>query len=143
MMILRKSCHGKSIRCIVSVCGIAIRSRYFSEYFAWAYNSGVPDFEYDTGNRNSCSLVSPLISLTNVTYPELRYMDWIQTELRPSFDICRTEITTNNGQSWTVLLQTFDSTEQWLERGPDRFKTLYREYHPHSLPFRFSRCAIQ
>lgn len=92
--------------------------RYYSEYHAWAYNRGEPFFDYNTGARNSCSLVSPLISLANTVHPELRYMDWIQVEERVNYDICWTEISVDNGQNWTTLLEVFGSTEEWIARGP-------------------------
>lgn len=93
-------------------------ARYTSEFHSMAYNRGDPNFDYDTGGRNSCSLVSPLISLANTTHPVLRYSDWIQNEERELYDICRTEISIDNGQSWVVLFEVNDKTEQWIERGP-------------------------
>jgi len=93
-------------------------ARYLSEFHSYGYNRGDPWFDYDTGARNSCALVSPLISLANATHPELRYWDWIENEEREFYDICRTEISTDNGQTWTVLYETFTKTENWLERGP-------------------------
>ncbi len=92
--------------------------RYYSPYFAWAYNRGQPTFNYDTGTRNSCSLVSPKITLGNCFHPELAYMDWIQNEERPEFDICRTEITVDGGRTWELLFETYDKTERWTRRGP-------------------------
>ncbi|MCD4653222.1 hypothetical protein K8T06_04745, partial [bacterium] len=93
-------------------------ARYMSEFHSWAYNKGDPEFNYDTGARNSCSFVSPLISLANTTHPELRYWDWIQNEERELYDICWTEISIDNGQNWTVLFETYQKTEVWIERGP-------------------------
>ncbi len=92
--------------------------RYYSPYFAWAYNRGQPSFNYDTGVRNSCALISPKITLNTCAHPELIYMDWIQNEERPEFDICRTEITVDGGQTWELLFETYDKTERWVRRGP-------------------------
>lgn len=92
--------------------------RYYSPYFAWAYNRGQPTFNYDTGTRNACALVSPYITLENATHPELVYMDWIQNEERPEFDICRTEISIDSGLTWVRLFETHEKTELWTLRGP-------------------------
>lgn len=93
-------------------------ARYYSFSHSWAYNRGDPEYDYDTGSRNSSSLVSPRISLIGAVQPIFDYYDWIETETRPDFDICFTEISTDEGQTWQLIFQTHDATREWTRRGP-------------------------
>ncbi len=93
-------------------------ARYYSFSHSWAYNRGDPTYNYNTGTRNSCSLISPRISLVGSTNPMLEFFDWIETEQRSDFDICAVEIATNDGNNWLPIYSTTASTREWTQRGP-------------------------
>ena len=74
---------------------------------------------YNTGARNAGNLLSPEISLLNITAPiELSFMYFLETESLPGWDIASVWISNDNGGNWTELANNqngglIDPTPGW------------------------------
>ncbi|RLG38557.1 MAG: hypothetical protein DRO01_06300, partial [Thermoproteota archaeon] len=86
-------------------------SRYVSASHAWCYNDGQ---DYDTGARNSGSLITPWIDLQGLSQASLRFRSWYETEDEgTAWDRKRVFVTTD-GTNWTQVYQVSGQSEQWL-----------------------------
>ena len=63
-------------------------------------------------------MVSPLINLDGALNPKISFYDWIETEDRDDFDVCYMEISDDNGNTWTPLYSTYQTTGAWQLQGP-------------------------
>ena len=88
----------------------------YSPTRAWAYNNGT---NYNTGARNSGSLTTPWIHLTNATSANLAFRSWYETEdTGTSWDRKLVYVTTD-GTNWTQVLQLSGPNRQWIARNVD------------------------
>ncbi|MBN1268995.1 MAG: beta-galactosidase [Kiritimatiellae bacterium] len=88
----------------------------FSPSHAWAYNNGA---NYSTGVRNSGSLTTPWICLTNATGATLSFRSWYETEdTGTSWDKKLVQVTTD-GTNWTQVLQVSGLNRQWVPQTVD------------------------
>lgn len=51
-------------------------------------------------------------------HPEFSYYDWIERETRDDFDLCLTEISTDDGETWDPIFQISGTNPDWQRRGP-------------------------
>ncbi len=80
----------------------------FQYYSAWYGQESTGN--YNTGTRNTGSLVSPLIHLL-YTHNNLVYNSYFDTRTGTSYDRKFVQVSTNRGLSWVNLEQVSDSTD--------------------------------
>lgn len=73
----------------------------------------------NTSTRNFGNLTSPLINLTAATAPVLRFYNYWDTEIGTTWDTKKVLVSTNNGQTWTQVLQVSDQQRVWHQRTVD------------------------
>ncbi len=90
---------------------------YVSATHSWAYNNGS---NYNTGARNSGSLVSPWIDLTNASSVLLTFKSWYQTEdTGKTWDRKQVFVSTD-GATWAQVMQVSGlPTNQWASQACD------------------------
>ena len=83
---------------------------------SWAYNNGT---SYNTGARNTATLLSPWIDLTNAAAATLSFKSWYETEdTGTSWDQKKVLVTTD-GTNWTPILQVSGPNKQWVNQSVD------------------------
>lgn len=87
--------------------------RYYSPQKAWAYNTGSPNYNFDTGVSNSGSLLSPPIDLSDVNSPTLQFKYWYQTESTASYYDTRKISIGVNGLFTTVAQLSGEQMLNW------------------------------
>jgi hypothetical protein len=88
----------------------------FSTLNSWAYNNGV---NYNTGGRNSGSLVSRWIDLSDAVGAALAFRSWYETEdAGIAWDRKLVQISTN-GVDWVQLAQVAGPNKQWTAQTVD------------------------
>ena len=90
--------------------------QFSSASHSWAYNNGA---NYNTGARNSGSIITPWIALTNAAGATLSFKSWYETEdTGTSWDRKIVYITTD-GVNWSTLLQVSGANRQWTTQIQD------------------------
>ena len=72
---------------------------------------------YQTGSaRNFWDLTSPLINLTTATAPVLTFYNYWNTEAGTTWDAKKVSVSTDNGATWTTVLQISANPYVWHQR---------------------------
>ncbi|HPG00036.1 MAG TPA: beta-galactosidase [Kiritimatiellia bacterium] len=83
---------------------------------SWTYNNGV---NYNTGARNTGTLTTPWISLSNAAAATLTFKSWYETEdTGTSWDKKLVQVSTD-GTNWTQVLQISGPNKQWTSQTAD------------------------
>jgi hypothetical protein len=105
----------------------------YSPAHSWWYGQDAT-CNYDNGQANSGSLISPRIELTGAN-PVLEFMSWEETnEYFQYWDLRKVHISTDNGASWTQLLQSTNNDADWylvgpIDLSPYAGNAIYLKYH--------------
>ncbi len=83
---------------------------------AWVYNDGT---DYDTGSRNSGSLVSRWIDLSDASSASLTFRSWYKTEDNGTAYDRKLLYVSTNGTAWTRLLQVTGPDSAWTTESYD------------------------
>jgi hypothetical protein len=70
---------------------------------AWAFNTGAPGYDYDTGGRVVGALRSPPVRLPGSTDVKLSFFEWLQTENATGKDECTVEMRQLGTSTWIRL----------------------------------------
>lgn len=77
---------------------------------SWSYNNGA---NYNTGVRNTGTLITPWISLSNATSAALSFQSWYETEdTGTSWDKKLVSVSAD-GANWVQILQISGANKQW------------------------------
>lgn len=88
--------------------------RFVSSETAWYYGNE-ETLNYDTGSRTQGVLTSPEIDLTNITYANLSFKYFLDTENDANFDKALVRITNNGGETYTDLYATHNTSGIFVE----------------------------
>jgi len=70
---------------------------------AWAFNTGAPAYDYDTGGRVVGALRSPPVRLPGASDVKLSFFEWLQTENAAGKDECKVEMRQLGTSTWIEL----------------------------------------
>ena len=92
-------------------------NRFRTPSTSWYYGNQ-DEANYDTGGRNSGSLVSPELDLSLVEDAYLQFSEWSEVESFASYDRTRVQVT-NNGTTWTDLFESHGTGNLFRVRNID------------------------
>ena len=85
----------------------------------WVYNQLPPNTNYNSGARNSGSLVSRWIDLTTAAGASLSFESWYRTEDTGTSWDRKTVLVSADGTNWTQVLQVSGPNQQWTAQTCD------------------------
>ncbi len=88
-------------------------SKYYSPITSWTYNTGSPNYNYNTRSRNSGSLTSPAIDLTGRNYVLLEFYGYYNTEQGTFYDRRFVQISLNNGPFINLIQLSKEPMGAW------------------------------
>ncbi|MCB9757972.1 MAG: fibronectin type III domain-containing protein [Candidatus Omnitrophica bacterium] len=107
-------------------------NRYNSPTKSFAYNNGT---NYDTGTRNTGSLVTPEILIpASANQVIVNFKEWVDTEKLSSYDKRSVEISSDNGAHWSKVFLFSSSIEyqSWITDA-----AMFNGYAGKTVRFRF------
>ena len=88
----------------------------FSASNSWSYNNGT---HYNTGARNTGSLITPWISLSNASSAALSFRSWYETEDTGTSWDKKWVFVSSDGTNWLQVLQISGANKQWTAQTCD------------------------